>query len=258
MSSAAIPADIRRAFTPDVLAATNAAWAELLDRCGLDAEQANFPLLAKREIMSALDGDESAVLAGFLYRDLDGDGAYTPGEQLTATLLGLPKLVGADADELAAQAQADCFWFAPLSAGQTVTVTYKVEGAEPFRQDIKLQAGLNLLHVPVKPTKPMTYVVAHSHFDPEWRSTYQSYVLRELPQLIDRLDGLHDQPEQVFSLDEECVIRPLIDRHPSQIALFDVRAQPDVDQVADGDYGGAGRDVLAWLDVLREHHARKR
>jgi len=216
MSSAAVPAGIRRAFTPEFLAATNADWAELLGRYGIAAEQAAFPLLAKRDILAALEGSEStAVLAGFLYRDLDGDGAFTPGEQLTATVLGLPTLSGAD--PAPPQAQADCFWFSPLPADETVTVVYEVEGAEPFRQELQLQAGLNLLHVPVKPTKPLTYVVVHSHFDPEWRSTYQSYILRELPQVIERLDGLHDQPEQVFSLDEECVIRPLIDRHPEVV-----------------------------------------
>ena len=41
-------------------------------------------------------------------------------------------------------------------------------------------------------------------------------------------------------------------------AFLDVRPQPDVHQVADGDHGGAGGDVLARLDVLRQHHARKR
>ncbi|MHC4985207.1 MAG: glycoside hydrolase family 38 N-terminal domain-containing protein, partial [Planctomycetota bacterium] len=218
MSTAAMPTDNRRAFTPEFLTAINAAWAELLDRSGVAPEQAAFPLLAKRDILAALADDPSqAVVAGFFYRDLDGDGAFTPGEELTATLLGMPTLSGSDTE---ARCRPNCFWFESLVDGAEATIAYDVEGAERVEQTVSLSAGLNVVHLPVRPTKPLVYVVPHSHFDPEWRSTYQSYLIKELPFVIERIEVFRDHPEHVFNMDEECVLRPLIDRHPEIVDEF--------------------------------------
>jgi len=211
MADARRSEEIQRAFLPDAVKATNVAWAERTERQAIAAEQAEFSVLAKRDILAALN-DGAAVLAGFLYRDHNGDGAYTPGEQLTATLLGLPQLAGPDAPEVTSYA--NCFWFGPLKPGGSYTLTYDVEGAESVSQTVTAGPGLNLCHVPVRPTKPLIYIVPHSHFDPEWRNTYQSYLLHELPHLIERVELLREQPEHCFNLDEECVLRPLIDRHP--------------------------------------------
>ena len=204
---------VKSAFAPQAIEATNAAWRELLERQDIAADQAGFSVLARRDILAVLDGaDGAAVIAGYLYRDNDGNGAFEPGEELTATLLGLPELAGADAGEITSYA--NCFWFGPLEAGQTYTLTYDVEGVAPVTQTVTVEAGLNLLHVPVAPTKPLVYIIPHSHFDPEWRDTYQGYLHREIPQLIERIELLREQPEHCFNFDEECAIRPLVDRHP--------------------------------------------
>jgi len=232
MTDAQTLQDIQRAYLPDALERTNTQWREAVAQAGCGEEEANFPLLARRDILARLNGrGEGAVLAGFFYRDLDGDGAFSPGEQLMATLLGLPTLTGPDASE--AQWQTNCFWFGPLQVGQSYTLAYEVEGAEPFTQTITVQAGLNVVHVPVKPTKPLVYVVPHSHFDPEWRSTYQSYLIKELPFVLERIEVQREHPEHCFNLDEECVLRPLLDRHPEIVDEFR-------QHVADGIYEPKG------------------
>ncbi|MEE8468161.1 MAG: hypothetical protein V3T22_06885, partial [Planctomycetota bacterium] len=64
-------------FSGRAVAELNAAWREI---AGLRAE---FPLEAKRSILEALRS--APVVAGFLYRDNDGNGAHTPGEETSVT-----------------------------------------------------------------------------------------------------------------------------------------------------------------------------
>jgi len=195
----------------DALAAAKAAWTKLCDAQGIAADQANFGAVAKHDILSWLESG-AAVVAGFFYRDNNAEGQYTPGEALAATLLGSPTLTGPDAPEI--KTYGNCFAFGPLKAGETYTLTYDIHGIEPFSQEIVASTGLNVCHVPVAPTKTLAYVVCHSHFDPEWRSTYPEYLDHELPQLMDRIRLLRVQPEHNFSMDEELAVRPLLDRHP--------------------------------------------
>ncbi|HDZ43658.1 MAG TPA: hypothetical protein ENH80_06925, partial [Phycisphaerae bacterium] len=185
MTDSVTSPDVSKLFTPKAVRATNAAWRELLGAGNIPAEQADFGLLAKQDILAALADDNTAVIAGFFYRDNDGDGAYTPGEAATATVLGLPTLAGPGAGEATGYCTSYCF--GPLKAGETYSVSYDVEGVESFSAELTAQPGLNLVHLPIVPTKPLVYVVPHSHFDPEWRDTYDGYILREVPQLLDRI-----------------------------------------------------------------------
>ncbi len=202
-------------FEPQAVRATNVQWQALLDKEGIPADQADFALLQRRDILAALTDDNAAVIAGFFYRDNDGDGKYDHGEAISATLLGLPTLAGPGAPDV--ECHAYSFHFGPLQAGETYTLSYDVEGVEPVTVEVTARVGLNLVHLPINPTKPLIYVVPHSHFDPEWRNTYDSYVLHELIHLRDRIDVLRRQREHVFVMDEECVLRPLVDRHPELV-----------------------------------------
>ncbi len=202
-------------FEPQAVRAVNNQWQQLLDQAGISVDQANFALLQRRDILAALTDANVAVIAGFFYRDNDGDGKYDHGEAISGTLLGLPTLSGPAAP--AVECHAYSFHFAPLRAGETYTLTYNVEGVEPVTAEIVAQPGLNVVHLPIVPTKPLIYVVPHSHFDPEWRNTYDSYVMHELIHLCDRIDVLRRQREHVFVMDEECVLRPLVDRHPELV-----------------------------------------
>ncbi|HDZ19962.1 hypothetical protein LCGC14_0095420 [marine sediment metagenome] len=226
MSDTSDARHIAEIFDLNTLLAADAAWARLLARRGIPADQADFGAVTQHDILAVFGHNGSdglpelttGVLAGFLYRDHDGDGRYDPGEAITATLLGLPTLTGAGAAEI--HSYGNCFWFGPLTVGQTYTLTYDVDGVEAFSQEVTIDAGLNLLHVPVEPTKTLVYIVPHSHFDPEWRNTYEGYLDYELPQLIDRLHLLRRQPEHCFNMDEECVVRPLVKRHPELVEEF--------------------------------------
>ncbi len=205
--------DVAAAFTGDAIEATNSQWQELIKRQGIAPNQAAFELLCRRDILAALaGGDDVAVIAGFFYRDNNANGAFDAGEELSATLLGLPTLDGADAPAI--ETYAYCFCFGPLKAGETFTLNYDVRGVESFSQELTVQPGLNVLHVPVAPTKPLVYMIPHSHVDPEWRDTLHGYLLREIPQMIDRIALLREQREHVFNFDEELVMRPLVDRYP--------------------------------------------
>ena len=227
--------DVAAAFRPEAIEATDAAWRRLIERQGIPADQAAFELLARRDILAALgcDGADaeptSAVIAGHFYRDNNGDGEFTPGEQLTATLLGLPTLTGPDSPKICSYAH--CFWFGPLQAGRTYTLSYDVEGVESFSRELTVAPGLNVLHVPVAPTKPLVYMIPHSHFDPEWRDTYQGYLHREIPQLLERIEVLREQPEHCFNFDEELAIRPLVDRHPEYLDELRQRVRDGVIEI---------------------------
>ena len=207
------PNAVAAIFTPEALAASETAWAALCERSGVGGADAAFGAVARHDILKTLGDDTTtAVIAGFMYRDNNGNGQFDAGEQLSATQLGLPRLIGADAPEPCAYA--DVFFFGPVKAGQAYTLSFEVDGIEPFSAEVTAQAGLNLLHVPVKPNVILTYIVSHSHFDPEWRDTYEGYLDRELPQLIDRVALLREAPMQVFNMDEELALRPLIERNP--------------------------------------------
>jgi alpha-mannosidase len=200
-------------FATDIVTATDSSWSVMLADQQIPAEQADFALRARGEILKTLSDPSAAVIAGFFYRDTDGDGDYEPEERLTAALLGLPQLTGPDAPA-SPTVYTNCFCFGPLKAGHSYTLTFDVDGIEPFSREITAAAGLNVVHVPVEPTKPLTYVITHSHFDPEWRKTFEGYLADEVPQMVERVKLLRSQPEHCFVLDEELAARALIERHP--------------------------------------------
>ncbi|MHC4985240.1 MAG: glycoside hydrolase family 38 N-terminal domain-containing protein, partial [Planctomycetota bacterium] len=199
-------------FSPDSLAADAAAWDQLVAASGVAPEQAAFGAVARHDILAALAQPDAAVLAGFYYRDNNADGTYTPGEAFAGTLLGVPTVEGGG--QATVTTYGNCYVAAPLTPGATVTLVYDVDGVEPVRQEITLTAGLNVLHLPIVPTGILVYIICHSHFDPEWRDTYEGYLDRELPQLVDRIELLRDQSEYVFQMDEELAVRPLVERYP--------------------------------------------
>ncbi len=215
--------DVVQMYRPDSVERIEAVWSMLLTQCGIDACEADFELRARHDILVALGWDGSdalpaladqAVIAGFYYRDLNGDGAYTPNakEKLSATMLGAPVLAGTEAP--LAKTYMFTLVFAPVTAGETYTMTFDVEGVTPVEASVTANAGLTLCHLPIAPTKPLTYVVPHSHFDPEWRSFYEEYLDQSIPNQAGRIELLRDQPAQCFNLDEEASTRPMLERRP--------------------------------------------
>jgi alpha-mannosidase len=217
--------NVAQMYKQDSIDRIDAAWSALLSRCGIQPGQADFELHARHDILRALGWDGSvkapktrgkAALAGFYYRDNNGDGAFTPdaGEKLSATLLGVPTLDGSDAP---VKTYAYTFFFAPVAVGQTVTLRFDVDGVAPFEASATIREGLNILHLQIAPTKPLTYIGAHSHFDPEWRAFYEEYLAEAVPHMVNRVELLQTQAEHCFSLDEECATRPLFERYPELI-----------------------------------------
>lgn len=188
-----------------------------LDMTSTDIISLNhFPLEARNNINKMLGVGkkqlETAIITGFFYRDLNNDKHYSLGEEITATLLGKPYLEGSNPP--LAKLYSNCFLFAPLKVDQKYILHYNVDGFESFSQEISTSAGLNIINIPISPQKFLVYVQPHSHFDPEWRATYQEYLDIEIPQLLKRLNLLKKEPGHCFSLDEECATRPLIELHP--------------------------------------------
>ena len=83
------------------------AYGKVLSSKGIDPAQANFPLEAKRQILKTMEKDNLAVIAGFYYRDLDNNGQYDAGEELSATLLGGPEI---DAKGISQNSYFNCYW----------------------------------------------------------------------------------------------------------------------------------------------------
>ena len=170
-----------------------------------------FPLEAQRRISELLETAESdstvAVVAGFFYRDHDGDDTFSDGEEFPGAILGAPQL-----NDASLHTYFNCFWSDALLPGDKVVVRFEVAGVSPFEADVELQPGLNLLHIPVLPTRPVIYVVPHSHFDTEWRRTYEEYLEQEVPNLRSRLDLMQQEPSHCFGFDEECVTIPFMER----------------------------------------------
>lgn len=169
-----------------------------------------FPRQARERIEQLLSSGQGAVVAGHFYRDLDGDGAFCVGDQLCASLLGLPTLAGcASPPEFAA----NCYWFAGVPAGGARRLSLASVGCEPFACEIDVRPGLNVVHVPIRPTRVLTYVVPHSHVDTEWVYTFEELLHRiEVDAMRQRIDLLEEQPQHVFCADEECVLIPMVAR----------------------------------------------
>lgn len=196
-------------FDSASVAATDTAWEELIRKNGV--EPFRPPLGARRQIIAAFDNGSESVLAGVFYRDNNRDGRFTPGEETSATLLGPPRIEG---EPFTAELHWTCYWFEGLTAGRQYRLLYDVDGVERVEAAVSVRPGLNVFHVPIKPTKPLVYVVAHSHFDPEWVKPYEAYMADELPHMVERLEVLREDPSHGFSLDEESASRPLLERYP--------------------------------------------
>lgn len=177
-----------------------------------------FPFEARSRLIEALRIDDGrtpekaaaaiyAVVTGFFYRDHNDDGEYSVGEEFPGAILGTPLLNGASASTYF-----NCFWSAPLSPGTSVTLSFQAAGVASFERSMVVQPGLNFIHIPIVPTRPLIYVVPHSHFDTEWRFTYEDYLAEEVPNLRSRLDLMRREPSHCFSFDEECVTIPFMER----------------------------------------------
>ena len=200
-------------------------WAGILERNGISAEQADFPISAKRRILELLSdgGEGAAVFAGFFYRDFNSDESYNPGEELPATLLGLPRL---DLPGIETEAFFNCYCCGSVKPGDRRRVRYEVDGIASFESELVAEPGLNLLHVPVSPQKALVYIVPHSHFDTEWGLTYEECLKHlELPNMRHRLELLQDDPAHCFCVDEECVTLPLIERSEPKYASIWVESR---------------------------------
>ena len=152
----------------------------------------------------------SGIIAGFFYRDLDGDGDLSIGETLPATLVGTPTLADKNAG---VNCYFNCYWIDPLEAGTTCIIIFTAEGVAPFSQLVKVETGINLVHIPIVLEKPLIYIVPHSHFDTEWVYSYEECLTRvEFPNIRRRLDLLQEEPAHCFTNDEECVTLPFVER----------------------------------------------
>jgi len=207
----------RSIFAGNEVAAVQAAWVRLA--AGRPRGDADFPIEARRGILAGLGWKGSgpvpavdgAVIAGFFFRDNNGDGAFTPGEELAATLLGAPYLRGSG---LQPKTHWNCFWFEGVEPGRKYELVFEADGIERFSATVPTEAGLNIAHIRITPVKPLVYVVSHSHFDPEWIKTYEAYIADECDHVAERLELLREDPAHGFCMNEECVVRPFLERYP--------------------------------------------
>ena len=209
-------------------------WRALLQSSGIDTDRADFPSAAKRQILDLINGDSPAaggnaatprhaVVAGFFFRDLNQNGAFEPGEELPATLLGDPVLLrdGAPLNDTAGL-YFNCYWFGPIGLDesrdeQSYDVRFAPDGIEPVSCTIAVKPGLNICHLAVNPAKPLVYLVPHSHYDTEWVYTHEECLRRvEIPNIEERLDLLQNDPAHCFCMDEECVTLPFVERTESK------------------------------------------
>ena len=200
-------------LTQGEVEAAEAAWRSIEgSRIGETEKALSFE--AKRDAAEILaSGNEAdGILVGFFYR---GE-VFERKAIFTAGYLGAPSLGGH-----VPRLYANSYCFGPLTAGQELTLAYNVDGIRPFSQTIDINPGINLCHIPVVPTKPLIYVIPHSHYDPEWTEKYEPYNAIEIPHVLDRLRLLHHEPGHCFSLCEEAVLKPLLERRPDLV--YDLR-----------------------------------
>jgi hypothetical protein len=193
-------------FTKADIDTAEAAWARIRGR-GVGEGEAVLPTEAKRDVAGILEdgGPGAAVLIGFFYR-----GKTCERKRIfTAGYLGAPLLGD---NELRLYSNSYCF--GPLTAGTDLTLEYRIDGIKPFSAKVTINPGINVVHIPVVPTKPLIYIVPHSHYDPEWTEKYEPYNSIEMPHVMDRLRLLHEEPGHCFSLCDEAVLKPLLERRP--------------------------------------------
>ena len=107
-------------------------WQSHLDEKRIPSWKADFPMAARRRILSLFrpftSGSTlpsgSGVIAGFFYRDLDGDGGLSIGETLPATLVGAPAMADKDAD---VNCYFNCYWTGPISVGTTCRLLFEAD-----------------------------------------------------------------------------------------------------------------------------------
>jgi len=193
-------------FTRNEIEVADAAWRQISGK-GTGKGEAAIPIEAKQDAAAVLEaGDEQcAVLFGFFYRGR----AFEEKGIFTAGYLGSPSLEGYHP-----RIYSNSYCFGPLTAGHEVTLAYDIDGVKPFSKQLAVTPGINICHIPVEPTKPLIYVIPHSHYDPEWTEKYEPYNSIEMAHVLDRLRLLHDEPGHCFSLCEEAVLKPLLERRP--------------------------------------------
>ena len=193
-------------FTQADIDAADLAWARIRGG-GVGEGEAAFPIEARRDVAGILEdgGPGSAVVIGFFYRGK----RCTKKNIFTAGYLGGPTLGNHEP-----RLYANSYCFGPLTAGTKLTLEYKIDGIKPFATNTTIAPGVNVIHIPVEPTKPLIYIIPHSHYDPEWTEKYEPYNSIEMPHVMDRLRLLHEEPGHCFSLCDEAVLKPLLERRP--------------------------------------------
>ena len=194
-------------------------WGALLTEGGASNESPGmFPHTATKRILEELRSISSgsavsAIIAGVFYRDLNDDGRINAGEEFPATLLGTPELVDSRGlSPCQPELFYTCYWFGPVEA-KDWELRFSADGVAPVAIACAAQPGLNIVHIPIIPIKPLVYVVPHSHFDTEWYLTYEECLRNEeIPNLKSRLDLLQEEPAHCFCMDEECVTQPFWQR----------------------------------------------
>jgi len=193
-------------YTQDEIEGADAAWARVRGG-GIGEGEAAFPVEARRDAAAILEagGPESAILIGFFYRGK----TFRRKSIFAAGYLGAPSL-----EYHQPRLYSNCYCFGPLTVGTAARLEYRVDGVKPFAAAATIVPGVNVIHIPIVPTKPLIYIIPHSHYDPEWTEKYEPYNSIEMPHVMDRLRLLHEEPGHCFSLCEEAVLKPLLERRP--------------------------------------------
>lgn len=206
-----------RNITKEKTEELNNKWNHLLAQTSIANNGCDFSLYTKRDILnhfkniSSNNISDNSVICGFFFRSQKNNAKFNFELKLSASILGRPEIDTIEEKDITLTAYG--YW-AKCLPGKKYRINYNIDGIRKLSGEIETKPGINLFHIPIEPLKPLTYVVTHSHFDTEWRKLYGDYLTDELPNLKERIDLLHTQPAHLFSLDEECVMMPFLEKYP--------------------------------------------